>query len=224
MNLAFAQIIMCIAIQIERINMKKRLFAGVLAGAVLGAVLGTVATAPAEASCRDSGHCAFLSSEPGKRGHRAGHRAPAKHVARRHGETKALAARHIRHRGGAAGAASIAVRGNVISMITAMAPAQGVPAWFALRIAKVESNYNPAKRGAAGEYGVFQIKCATARGIGFDGNCAALADARTNVQWGIRHLALAIRSSNGNLRLAASKHNGGLGRRTQIASYVNKVF
>ncbi len=31
------------------------------------------------------------------------------------------------------------------------------PAWFALRIAKVESNFNPRARGAAGELGVFQM-------------------------------------------------------------------
>ncbi|MEI7599963.1 MAG: lytic transglycosylase domain-containing protein [Aestuariivirga sp.] len=117
-----------------------------------------------------------------------------------------------------------ASQGNVISLIKAMAPSQGVPTWFALRIAHVESNYNPNMRGSHGEYGVFQMKCATAKDIGFSGNCAALLDPRTNIQWGLRHLALAIGKSDGNLRLAASKHNGGLGRRTLVASYVAKVF
>lgn len=119
---------------------------------------------------------------------------------------------------------SNAAQGSVVSLIKAMAPAQGVPTWFALRIAHVESNYNPHMRGSHGEYGVFQMKCATAKDIGFRGNCAALLDARTNIQWGLRHLAIAIGKSDGNLRLAASKHNGGLGRRTMIASYVAKVF
>ena len=41
----------------------------------------------------------------------------------------------------------------VISLIKAQAPAYGVPTWFALRIAKIESGYNPSVRGAAGEYG-----------------------------------------------------------------------
>ena len=121
-------------------------------------------------------------------------------------------------------AAANAAQGNVISLIKAMAPSQGVPTWFALRIAHVESNYNPNMRGSHGEYGVFQMKCATAKDIGFSGNCAALLDPRTNIQWGLRHLALAIGKSDGNLRLAASKHNGGLGRRTIVASYVAKVF
>ena len=120
--------------------------------------------------------------------------------------------------------AGSASQANVISLIKAMAPAHGVPTWFALRIAHVESNYKPHIRGAAGEYGVYQLKCATAKGIGFSGNCSALLDARTNVQWGLRHLALAIGKSNGNLKPAASKHNGGLGRKRLVPTYVAKVF
>ena len=38
------------------------------------------------------------------------------------------------------------------------------------------------------------------------------------------HLSIAIGKSNGNLRLAASKHNGGLDRRSLVPSYVAKVF
>jgi soluble lytic murein transglycosylase-like protein len=121
-------------------------------------------------------------------------------------------------------AVSSASQGNVIALIKSMAPSHGVPTWFALRIAHVESNYKPHMRGAAGEYGVYQLKCATAKGIGFRGNCSQLLDARTNVQWGLTHLSIAIGKSGGNLRLAASKHNGGLGRRTEVASYVAKVF
>lgn len=113
---------------------------------------------------------------------------------------------------------------RVAQIIRDMAPSYGVPTWFALRIAHVESGYNPNVRGSAGEYGVYQLKCPTARGIGFGGNCSQLFDARTNVQWGLKHLSLAIRSSGGDLKLAASKHNGGLGRKSLVASYVAKVF
>lgn len=113
---------------------------------------------------------------------------------------------------------------RVAQIIRDMAPSYGVPTWFALRIANVESGYNPYARGRAGEIGVFQLKCQTAKGIGFSGNCSQLTDARTNVQWGLKHLSLAIESSNGNLKLAASKHNGGLGRKSLVQSYVAKVF
>jgi soluble lytic murein transglycosylase-like protein len=115
-------------------------------------------------------------------------------------------------------------RQQVVSLIKQMAPGYGVPTWFALRIAKVESGYNPRARGAAGEYGVFQLKCATARLIGFRGNCGNLLNASTNVQYGLKHLQLAVRSSRGNLKLAASKHNGGLGRKRLVRAYVQRVF
>jgi soluble lytic murein transglycosylase-like protein len=113
---------------------------------------------------------------------------------------------------------------RVVSLIKSMAPQFGVPTWFALRIAKVESGYNPNIRGAAGEYGVYQMKCATAKGIGFSGNCSQLLNASTNVQYGLKHLQMAMKLSNGNLKMAASKHNGGLGRKKLVHRYVGMVF
>ena len=213
--------------------MKKRLIAGLVAGAVLGAI----AVLPAEASCKDAGSCSktAVTKSHTKTYSSAKVRKPGvKHAAVRQKKRVHVAAgsRKVKsfHRSSGAAAAlavpvaSTAAQGTVVSLIKAMAPGQGVPTWFALRIAHVESNYNSHMRGAAGEYGVYQLKCATAKGIGFRGNCAQLLDARTNVQWGLKHLSLAIGKSGGNLRLAASKHNGGLGRKTEVASYVAKVF
>ena len=117
-----------------------------------------------------------------------------------------------------------ATNDRVVDLIKNMAPQYGVPTWFALRIAKVESGYNPNTRGAAGEYGVYQMKCATAKGIGFSGNCAELLNPATNVRIGLKHLAMAMKLSGGNLKLAASKHNGGLGRKNLVHRYVAMVF
>ena len=119
---------------------------------------------------------------------------------------------------------SQATRDHVKDMIAAQAPSYGVPKWFALKIARVESNYNPMVTGAAGEIGVFQMKCQTARGIGYHGACSGLYNASTNVHWGLRYLSMAVKSSHGNLRLAASKHNGGLGRKNLVRSYVAMIF
>ena len=119
---------------------------------------------------------------------------------------------------------SQATRDHVVAMIKSEAPQYGVPTWFALKIAKVESNYNPKVTGGAGEIGVFQLKCQTARGIGFSGGCSALYNPSTNVRYGLKYLSMAVRSSHGNLRLAASKHNGGLGRKRLVPSYVAMVF
>jgi soluble lytic murein transglycosylase-like protein len=117
-----------------------------------------------------------------------------------------------------------ATNDRVVGLIKGMAPKYGVPIWFALRIAKVESGYNPSIRGAAGEYGVYQMKCATAKGIGFSGNCSQLLNASTNVEYGLKHLQMAMKLSNGNLKMAASKHNGGLGRKKLVHRYVGMVF
>ncbi len=119
---------------------------------------------------------------------------------------------------------SITRHPEVVAMIKRMAPSYGVPAWFALRIAKVESGYNPRARGRAGEYGVFQLKCSTARSIGYSGSCSGLLNASTNVKFGLKHLSLAVKASRGNLKLAASKHNGGLGRKRLVYGYVALVF
>ena len=119
---------------------------------------------------------------------------------------------------------SPATTDRVVGLIKEMAPQYGVPTWFALRIAKIESGYNPNSRGAAGEYGVYQMKCATAKGIGFSGNCSELLNATTNIRVGLKHLQMAMKLSRGNLKLAASKHNGGLGRKKLVHRYVAMVF
>ena len=214
--------------------MKKRLIAGLLAAAVLGGA----STIPAQAACKGAGHCSKISvsktvekkklssAKTRKSATKLSSKASRKRVHASFGSRKARSLKKSQSTASALAVpvASSASQGNVIALIKSMAPSHGVPTWFALRIAHVESNYKPHMRGAAGEYGVYQLKCATAKGIGFRGNCAQLLDARTNVQWGLTHLSIAIGKSGGNLRLAASKHNGGLGRRTEVASYVAKVF
>lgn len=223
-----------------------------IAGLVSVTVLAGVSAIPAEAACKGATHCygtttstsfatkpravnktVHVRKAPAKSATVKARRSPSKiatapvrkkaHVATINKRLHAVR-RTPAQAAAAAPEASNASQAQVVSLIKAMAPAQGVPTWFALRIAHVESNYNAHMRGSAGEYGVFQMKCATAKDIGFRGNCGALLDARTNIQWGLRHLAIAIGKSDGNLRLAASKHNGGLGRRTVVARYVAKVF
>jgi soluble lytic murein transglycosylase-like protein len=135
-----------------------------------------------------------------------------------------LSTEHMKHRKHHRVPVSPATEDRVVALIKGMAPRFGVPTWFALRIAKVESGYNPNTRGAAGEYGVYQLKCATAKGIGFHGNCSELLNASTNVQYGLKHLSLAVKLSHGNLRLAASKHNGGLGCKKLVPRYVAMIF
>ena len=113
---------------------------------------------------------------------------------------------------------------QMVSIIKILAPKYDVPTWFALRIAKVESNYNPRARGLQGEYGIYQLKCETAQSIGYGGACSGLLNPYTNIKFGLRHLQKAIELSKGDMKLAASKHNGGLGRKTLVVAYVDLVF
>jgi soluble lytic murein transglycosylase-like protein len=200
--------------------MRLKLLAGLSAALLATAVLAGAAQAE---NCHDYGTCTTVKHV--KKQRHAGLHKATRHKAVRTASTLRLSGKRLRSRTALAAQAGIPRnRGRVVALITSMAPRYGVPTWFALRIAKIESGYNPNARGSAGEYGVFQLKCATARGIGFRGNCAALLNPTTNVQYGLKHLSLAVRSSRGNLRLAASKHNGGLGRKSIVRGYVSRVF
>lgn len=191
-----------------------------VAGLSVALLAAAFYVAPAQASCRDDNSCFFLKKHTMK----SAHLQKAKHGKKvRVASARKLSSGKLR----SAEAMAVVVprgRGNVVAMIKAAAPRYGVPTWFALRIAKVESGFNPRARGSAGEIGVFQLKCATARGIGYRGSCAGLYNASTNIQFGLKHLSMAVRSSHGNLKLAASKHNGGLGRKRLVPGYVSRVF
>lgn len=193
-----------------------KLVAGLSAALITFSLMGV--SAQASDNCRDYGTCAPKLVKKHKRTHKIAHRKV---------QTRKYAGRLSGKRVRTSAAFAIPASGNqghVVALIKSQAPRYGVPTWFALKIAKIESGFNPRARGAAGEYGVFQLKCATAKGIGFRGSCGSLLNAATNVQFGLKHLSLAVRGSNGNLKMAASKHNGGLGRRTMVRGYVNRVF
>ena len=99
-----------------------------------------------------------------------------------------------------------------------------IDAIFANAIVKVESNYNPRMRGKAGEYGLGQIKCQTARSVGFKQDCDLLYDPETNLEYSYRYLKKAIERTNGNNCFAASLYNTGFGIRPHKSEYCNKVL
>jgi len=68
----------------------------------------------------------------------------------------------------------------------------GVSPYVAQRVIAVESGWKAHIRGAAGEYGLMQIKCETAREVGFRGACRELFDPYVNVQFGMRYLRKAM--------------------------------
>lgn len=83
------------------------------------------------------------------------------------------------------------------SMIASHAAANGIPAELVHRVIVRESRYNP-RAVNRGNYGMMQIKLATARGMGYTGTAQGLLDPDTNLRYGVRYLAGAYRVANGH--------------------------
>jgi soluble lytic murein transglycosylase-like protein len=98
------------------------------------------------------------------------------------------------------------------NLIVAAAQRHGVPPELALTVAEVESRWNCFARGAYGELGPLQIKPDTARMIGYEGPTEALQSCGEGLEWGMKHLALALR------RGGVWKHNQGLWAREKNAN------
>jgi len=124
--------------------------------------------------------------------------------------------------------AAPATAGNnyVTALIDRYAAANGIPAAFARAVVRVESNFNPRATGAQGEVGLMQIKYQTARGVGFTGTREQLYDPATNLQWGMKYLAMSWKLGGNTPCGAVMKYQGGHGTmRPSAASnaYCSKV-
>jgi len=76
-------------------------------------------------------------------------------------------------------------------------------------VVAIESRYNAAARGSAGEIGLMQIKLRTARGVGYRGSAKGLYDPDTNLRYGMKYLGQAQKLAGGNLCRTIMKYNGG---------------
>lgn len=113
--------------------------------------------------------------------------------------------------------------GRYGDLVDAAASAAGVPVRLAHAMVRVESNYNPRLRGAAGEWGIGQIMCQTARRVGFAGSCGQLADAAVNLRYAMIYLRLAI-DKGGDGCAGVSLYNLGLAARPRCTRYGRKVM
>lgn len=97
------------------------------------------------------------------------------------------------------------------TIIARYASSYGVPLSLAHAVVRHESNYQPSVRGRAGEIGLMQIKLGTARGLGYTGSAQGLYDPATNVQFGMKYLAMAQKLSGGSTCGTILKYNAGHG-------------
>jgi soluble lytic murein transglycosylase-like protein len=99
----------------------------------------------------------------------------------------------------------------ILVLVDKHASANGIPAAFARAVVRIESNFNPKATGRQREVGLMQIKYETARGIGFAGTREQLYDPDTNLQWGMKYLAMAWKLGGSTPCGAVMKYQGGHG-------------
>jgi soluble lytic murein transglycosylase-like protein len=87
--------------------------------------------------------------------------------------------------------------GNLDLLIAKYASANGVPEALVRRVIKRESGGNP-RVVSRGNYGLMQIKLATARSLGYGGGASGLLNAETNMNYAVKYLAGAYRVAGGN--------------------------
>ncbi len=111
--------------------------------------------------------------------------------------------------------------GNLDAMIASQAAANNVPVELVRRVIMRESRGNP-RIVSNGNYGLMQIKLATARSMGYRGNAAGLLDANTNMTYAVKYLAGAYRAARGNADRAMHYYASGyyyVAKRTGIAEF-----
>lgn len=94
-------------------------------------------------------------------------------------------------------------------LIAKHAKEHGVPVKLARAVVQVESNYNPAARGAVGEVGLMQLRPRTARGLGYKGSMKKLHNPDTNLKYGMKYLGEAYRRGGKTTCGAILKYNAG---------------
>ncbi|WP_273726567.1 lytic transglycosylase domain-containing protein [Brucella gallinifaecis] len=96
-------------------------------------------------------------------------------------------------------------------IINRYAATYGVPSSLAHAVVRHESNFQPNVRGKAGEIGLMQIKLSTARSLGYSGSAKGLYEPSTNIQFGMKYLAMAQKLGGGSTCGTILKYNAGHG-------------
>ena len=113
---------------------------------------------------------------------------------------------------------------DIPGLVSKKATEHNIPVAFAQAVVKVESDYDPKKRGKQGEWGLGQIKCGTARAMGFKGNCTKLAEPETNLEYSMKYLKLALDKAANDYCGAANFYSSGLNYKPNKSSYCKKVL
>jgi len=123
-------------------------------------------------------------------------------------------------------AETVTSRAEIRKIIEHETARTNLPADIAEAVVFVESGYNSAVVGSAGELGLMQVRLETAATLGFKGNAAELAEPDINIHYGVLHLSRAWRLTGGDLcrtlmKYRASHDEEGMSPRAQV--YCNRT-
>ena len=98
-----------------------------------------------------------------------------------------------------------------------------VPKQLALAIVHVESKFQPNVVNK-NNYGLGQISCRTAKGVGFNGPCFTLLDPNVNLNYSMTYLNKALKRADGNWCHAATLYHRGLGNKPKDSPYCRTIM
>jgi soluble lytic murein transglycosylase-like protein len=99
-------------------------------------------------------------------------------------------------------------RATIDTLVAQHARTHGIPEALVHRVIRRESSYNP-RALSRGNFGLMQIRYATARGMGYRGGASGLLDANTNLTYAVPYLANAYKVAGGNADRAVSLYARG---------------
>jgi soluble lytic murein transglycosylase-like protein len=111
----------------------------------------------------------------------------------------------------------------VRELVAEKAKEHHVPKQLAMAIVHVESKFQPNVVNK-NNYGLGQISCRTAKGVGFNGPCFTLLDPSVNLTYSMTYLNLALKRSDGNWCHAATLYHRGLGNKPKESAYCRTIM
>mgnify|MGYP006267932139 CR=1 FL=1 len=122
-----------------------------------------------------------------------------------------------------AGGLSTGSNSPLVQLVAEKAQKHNVPNSLAQAVVKVESNYDP-RANSRGNLGLGQIKCGTARSLGFDGQCKQLLDPSTNLDYSMKYLSDKLILAEGDWCKAATMYNSGADSAHKSSVYCRRVM
>ena len=111
----------------------------------------------------------------------------------------------------------------VRDLVEQKANEHAVPKQLAMAIVHTESKFEPLVVNHS-NYGLGQISCRTAKGVGFNGPCFTLLDPSVNLKYSMTYLKMALDKADGNWCHAATLYHRGLGNKPKESAYCRTIM